>query len=82
MDDCSFFQLINEESITNNLRIEIEQLEVRVQEIDRLKSMEDLIQSQRWDDISQMARTMQTVSTTMARATSPTLLRKTRLELP
>jgi hypothetical protein len=74
-------KLSNEESSTNNLRIEIQELETRVQEIDRLKTLEDLIQSQRWDDISQMAQTMQTVSRTMARATSPTLIRKKRLEL-
>ena len=55
-------------------------MEGRVQEIDRLKSLEDSIQSQRWDDMSQMASTMQTVSRTMARATSPTALRK-RVEL-
>jgi hypothetical protein len=45
-----------------------------------LKSLEDLIQSQRWDDISQMALTMQAVSRTMAKATSPTTTRK-RIEL-
>jgi len=73
--------LTNEETLTNNLRIEIQALESRVQEIDRLKTLEDLIQSQRWDDITQMAQTMQTVSRTMARATSPTTIRKTRVEL-
>jgi hypothetical protein len=73
-------QLANEEDLNNNLRIEIQELEIRVQEIDRLKSLEDLIQSQRWDDISQMAQTMQSVSRTMARATSPTTMRK-RIEL-
>jgi hypothetical protein len=73
--------LANEENLTNNLRIEIQELEIRVQEIDRLKTVEDLIQSQRWDDITQMAQTMQTVSRTMARATSPTIIRKKRVEL-
>ncbi|CAF0970607.1 unnamed protein product [Rotaria sordida] len=73
-------QLAQEEDIANSLRIEIQELEDRVKEIDRLKSLEDLIQSQRWDDISQMAQTMQTVSRTMARATSPTPIRK-RVEL-
>ncbi len=73
--------MTNEESITNNLRIEIQGLEIRVQEIDRLKTLEDLIQSQRWDDITQMAQTMQTVSRTMSKATSPTLIRKKRVEL-
>jgi hypothetical protein len=73
--------LTTEENLTNNLRIDIQHLEIRVQEIDRLKTLEDLIQSQRWDDISQMAQTMQTVSRTMARATSPTLIRKNRMEL-
>ncbi|CAF2328878.1 unnamed protein product [Rotaria sp. Silwood2] len=73
-------QLANEEDLTSNLRVEIQELENRVREIDRLKSLEDLIQSQRWDDISQMAQTMQTVSRTMARATSPTTVRK-RVEL-
>ncbi|UJR13610.1 hypothetical protein I4U23_000623 [Adineta vaga] len=75
-------QLLNEEHLTNKLRIEMQELEDRVKEIDRLKSLEDLIQSQRWDDMSQMAQTMQTVSRTMARATSPTPLRKKRVELP
>ncbi len=75
-----FFQLANEEDLTNSLRNEIQELEDRVKEIDRLKSLEDLIQSQRWDDISQMAQTMQAVSRTMARATSPTTTRK-RVEL-
>ena len=52
---------MNEEDLITNLRTEIQELEDRVQEIDRLKSLEDLIQSQRWDDISQMAQTMQSV---------------------
>ncbi|UJR33653.1 hypothetical protein I4U23_021086 [Adineta vaga] len=69
-------RLASEEDLTRSLRIEIQDLESRVKEIDRLKSLEDLIQSQRWDDISQMALTMQSVSRTMARATSPTTLRK------
>jgi hypothetical protein len=73
---------LDEENLTNNLRIEIQGLEVRVQEIDRLKTIEDLIQSQRWDDITQMAQTMQTVSRTMSKATSPTLIRKKRIDLP
>ncbi|CAF3345015.1 unnamed protein product [Rotaria sp. Silwood1] len=73
-------KLAHEEDLTNSLRIEVQELEDRVKEIDRLKSLEDLIQSQRWDDISQMAQTMQTVSRTMARATSPTTIRK-RVEL-
>ncbi|CAF0985938.1 unnamed protein product [Adineta ricciae] len=73
-------RLASEEDLTRSLRIEIQELEDRVKEIDRLKSLEDLIQSQRWDDISQMAQTMQSVSRTMARATSPTTLRK-RVEL-
>ncbi|CAF0787121.1 unnamed protein product [Adineta steineri] len=69
-------RLTSEEDLTSSLRIEIQELEDRVKEIDRLKSLEDLIQSQRWDDISQMALTMQSVSRTMARATSPTTIRK------
>ncbi|CAF1141049.1 unnamed protein product [Rotaria magnacalcarata] len=73
-------KLANEEDLSNGLRIEIEELEDRVKEIDRLKSLEDLIQTQRWDDISQMAQTMQSVSRNMARATSPTSIRK-RVEL-
>ncbi len=77
---CFLSQLMNEEDLNTNLRTEIQELEDRVQEIDRLKSLEDLIQSQRWDDISQMAQTMQSVSRTMARATSPTTIRK-RVEL-
>jgi len=74
------FKLTNEENLTTNLQIEIRGLECRVAEIDRLKTIEDLIQSQRWDDISQMAQTMQSVSRTMARATSPTTTRR-RIEL-
>ena len=66
--------------MTSKLRIEMQELEDRVKEIDRLKSLEDLIQSQRWEDMSQMAQTMQTVSRTMARATSPTVQRKKRIE--
>ncbi|CAF0726238.1 unnamed protein product [Adineta ricciae] len=73
-------RLASEEDLTRSLRIEIQELEDRVKEIDRLKSLEDLIQSQRWEDISQMAQTMQSVSRTMARATSPTTIR-TRVEL-
>ncbi|CAF1455020.1 unnamed protein product [Adineta steineri] len=69
-------RLTSEEDLTSSLRTEIQELEDRVKEIDRLKSLEDLIQSQRWDDISQMALTMQSVSRTMARATSPTTIRK------
>ena len=67
--------------MTRTLRVEIGELESRVAEIDRLKSLEDLIQSQRWDDISQMAQTMQSVSRTMARATSPTTTVRRRVEL-
>lgn len=69
-------QLHDAEHSANSLRAEMRSLEERVKEIDRLKSLEDLIQSQRWDDMSQMAQTMQTVSRTMARASSPTLRRK------
>lgn len=47
-----------------------------MKEIDRLKTLEDLIQTQRWEDISHMAQTMQSMSRTMARATSPTTTRK------
>jgi hypothetical protein len=68
--------LTDEEEKTTSLRIGIRELEDRVKEIDRLKSLEDLIQSQRWGDITDMARTMQSVSLTMARATSPTTTRK------
>lgn len=75
------FKLINEENVTTNLQIEIRGLECRVAEIDRLKTIEDLIQSQRWDDITKLAQTMQTVSRTMAQATSPTIQRKKRVEL-
>lgn len=67
--------------MNNSLRTDIDELEGRVAEIDRLKSLEDLIQSQRWDDISQMAQTMQAVSRTMARATSPTTTMRRRVEL-
>jgi hypothetical protein len=74
--------LAEEQDVTNNLRIEMQELGNRVKEIDRLKSLEDLIQSQRWDDMSQMAQTMQTVSRTMTRATSPTIIRNKRVELP
>lgn len=82
-DQNNSFQqrLTNEENLTANLRIEIRELESRVQEIDRLKTLEDLIQSQRWDDITQLAQTMQTVSRTMSKATSPTIQRKKRIEL-
>lgn len=72
--------MADEEELSSGLRTEIQELEDRVKEIDRLKSLEDLIQSQRWDDISQMAQTMQTVSRNMARATSPTPIRR-RVEL-
>lgn len=75
------FKLTNEENLTTNLQIEIRGLECRVAEIDRLKTIEDLIQSQRWDDITKLAQTMQTVSRTMAQATSPTIQRKKRVEL-
>lgn len=77
----TYVQLIDEEDLSKNLKIEIQQLENRVKEIDRLKSLEDLIQSQRWGDISQMAETMQTVSRTMAQATSPTITQRKRLQL-
>lgn len=70
----------NEETLSNALRAEVQDLEERVKEIDRLKSLEDLIQTQRWEDMTQMAQTMQSLSKTMARATSPTTIRK-RIEL-
>jgi len=66
----------DEKILTDRLRIEIQELEERVKEIDRLKTLEDLIQTQRWEDISHMAQTMQSLSRTMARATSPTTTRK------
>lgn len=66
----------NEESLNTSLRFEIQDLEDRVKEIDRLKNLEDLIQAQRWEDITQMAQTMQSLGRTMARATSPTTLRR------
>ena len=67
--------------MNNSLRTDIDELESRVAEIDRLKQLEDLIQAQRWDDISQMAQTMQAVSRTMARATSPTTTIRRRVEM-
>ncbi|CAF0766915.1 unnamed protein product [Didymodactylos carnosus] len=73
-------RLTTEEDSSLSLRSQLQELEARLKEIDRLKSMEDLIQSQRWDDMSQLAETMKTVSHTMARATSPPRTRK-RLEL-
>lgn len=69
-------RLKNEESLNTSLRFEIQDLEDRVKEIDRLKNLEDLIQAQRWEDITQMAQTMQSLGRTMARATSPTTLRR------
>ena len=71
---------MDEEKLSVSLRLEIEHLEIRVKEIDRLKALEDLIQSQRWEDISQMAHAMQNVSRTMSQATSPTALRRKRLD--
>ena len=56
--------------------MEIQELEDRVKEIDRLKTLEDSIQSRRWGDMTHMAQTMQSLSQTMARATSPTTTRK------
>lgn len=75
--------MIDEENSNVRLRSEIEQLEIRVREIDRLKHIEDLVQSQRWNDISSMAQTMQTLSRTMAQATTSTTngtIRKKRVE--
>ena len=73
--------MIDEENLNLRLRSEIDQLEIRVKEIDRLKHLEDLIHSQRWNDISSMAETMQTVSRTMAQATTSTgTIRKKRVD--
>ena len=41
-------------------------LQAKLNDIDRLKQMEDLVQSQRWGELGQLAESMKTLSRTMA----------------
>lgn len=50
----------------NRLASEIQLLSVRIKEIDRLKQIEDLIQSQRWNELGELADNMKNLSQVMS----------------
>ncbi len=47
------------------LRGEIDVLTLRLKEIDRLKQLEDLVHSQRWSELGELAESMKSLSRTM-----------------
>lgn len=51
------------------LRSEIEVLHIKIKEIDRLKQLEDLVHSQRWGELGDLAESMKTLSRTMTSST-------------
>lgn len=53
------------EEENSRLRSEIDLLTVRLKEIDRLKQLEDLIQSQRWNELGDLADSMKNLSVMM-----------------
>lgn len=48
------------------LKSEIENLNIKIKEIDRLKHLEDLIQSQKWNELTHLADSVKTLSHSMA----------------
>jgi hypothetical protein len=57
------------EEENSRLRSEIDLLSVRLKEIDRLKQLEDLIQSQRWHELGDLADSMKNLSLMMTSTT-------------
>ncbi len=57
------------EEENRKLRSEIEALTLRLSEIDRLKQLEDLVQSQRWNELGELAESMKTLTRTMGSST-------------
>lgn len=51
------------------LRSEIDELSLKLKEIDRLKQLEDLIQSQKWGELNQLADSVKNLSRSMASST-------------
>ena len=51
---------------TKQLKTHIDELNLRLRDIDRLKQVEDLIQTQRWGELGQLAESMKSLSRTMA----------------
>ena len=58
------------EEENRKLRAEIEILNLKIVEIDRLKKFEDLVHSQRWGELGQLAESMKSLSRTMANSGS------------
>lgn len=54
------------EDENRKLRADIELLNIKIAEIDRLKQFEDLVNSQRWGELSQLAESMKNLSQSMA----------------
>jgi hypothetical protein len=55
-------KIIHLEDERSKLNIDIEKLENRLMEIDRLKELEQLIQSQKWNELGQLAENMKSFS--------------------
>jgi hypothetical protein len=58
------------ENKNRQLSNDIEILNGKLKEIDRLKQLEDLVQSQRWGELGELAESMKNLSTIMASSTS------------
>lgn len=57
------------EEENRKLRSEIETLTQRLKEVDRLKQLEDLVQSQRWSELGELAESMKTLTRTKGSST-------------
>ncbi len=55
-------KIIHLEDERSKLNIDIEKLENRLMEIDRLKELEQIIQSQKWNELGQLAENMKSFS--------------------
>jgi chromosome segregation ATPase len=58
------------EDENRKLKSELEILSLKIAEIDRLKQLEDLVNSQRWGELGQLAESMKNLSKTMTTNTS------------
>lgn len=50
-------------------------LNLKIKEIDRLKQLEDLVQSQKWGELGQLAESMKSLSKVMASTTATSSMR-------
>lgn len=61
------------EEENRKLKSELEILNLRIKEIDRLKQLEDLVQSQKWGELGQLAESMKSLSKVMSSTTGSTV---------